>query len=213
MSQDHEILSLDELGIESISLETSEPATVNVGFGNTFGQFGLFKYSNGNEGTIANLNFFTDLTDGFYSEEIALTEVTLNLPDIPPMGVARGLRESMEINPELRSVVIDFMNTTDLIERVNLVDKLLFLWAETTAFDSYYDRFSDTHGEASSLLSNNTLSQFDKISISEVFSGSYISQANPNQIAGRNFTQLNDFYNSIKEYVYKSLTYQSDKKR
>ncbi|MEA5356757.1 hypothetical protein VB319_22555, partial [Vibrio parahaemolyticus] len=208
INQSYENFTLETLNISSISLD-SESSGLNAGNGNTFGFKGSYTDIFGQNHEIANLNFINDTTNGKFSNDIEINEEVNALPKTNRMGIARSLQESMMISDELKNIVLEFISSDSKSDRNEIMDRLLFSWASTSTFDDYFDRNFQSSPESFGIINNNSITVYDKIAISEIFSGKFLLNSSPNQISSVNFSSVEKFYDDLKQYVYKALIYGS----
>jgi Ca2+-binding RTX toxin-like protein len=141
VSQAAELRSLATLGISSISVVAS-PSNVDLGNGNTQPFSGTFQRVDGSMAfsgaasltgslLLANNSFFREFTD-----DPALAAGVHALPMMSGSGWVRDLAPAMSLGGEaaaaLQNAVRNFAQASDRVAQRELVDEVLFAWAETS---------------------------------------------------------------------------------
>ncbi|MGD1527000.1 hypothetical protein ACP6H6_28515, partial [Vibrio harveyi] len=208
-TQSYELLSMESAGVESIALKY-EGSGEDAGHGNTFGYTGSYKTTHGTQEDIANLNFVTDGTDGEFNTSIEVSDEVARLANTGQIGIARSLHEAMMLSDELKGLVIEYSTSSlSRSEQSALLDKILFSWATTSQFDDYFDRFKESHSDFFGIPNGGEINKFDKVAISEIFSGKVISIQDPQMIEASNFDEVNSYYDHLKDYLYKAVAYET----
>ncbi len=124
---DGTLCSLTELGIASITLQTTE---VNIIDENNNKQFSSGSYTK-TDGTTASLGEFLFETNSgvsVASEWLEETEIVKLLPDLSGRGKLRSLHQAMLRDPSLIDVVSSFVTETNESTRMSLVRTIIAKW-------------------------------------------------------------------------------------
>ena len=131
-----ELFTLDELGIKSISLN-STVARVTDAQGNTQNRIGTFERTDGTVGKIADYSFQTDPAFREVNEWIDITEDIAALPWLPGYGNVYDLDQAMvkDTSGQLKSLVQQFASAANVSDRESLMEQILFQWTNTGGID------------------------------------------------------------------------------
>jgi len=161
VSDSGELFTLSELGSVSIDLNYSTQNTV-MSDGNRSIAVSTFTKTDGTVGKIDDIDFIANNFYREFTDNIALSETVLLLPDIQGSGMVRDLRGASMISIELNTTLQTMQNqgyvTKD--EMMNQIDDLLSQWANTSTMH--------TSIETASILGNTLLYV--------PYGGSYIKQ-------------------------------------
>ena len=128
-----QLLSLQQLGIASISLNDTQSDTVLNG--NTIKATASFTFDNETTGQVGEVMFETSPTYTQADTTVAIPSAINGLPELQGYGSLRDLHSSMVANPILLTLVQNFtalpaMSAPDAIERA--VQGILYEWAGVT---------------------------------------------------------------------------------
>jgi len=141
VTQEGELASLTDLGITSISV-AAQASNINLGNGNTqpwSASFTRVDGTSGNSGVaqlsgsllLSSNNFYRDFTD-----DPALTDAAVNLPQMGGSGWVRDLREAMSIEgdaaQELEQIATAYSSATTRDAQLSMLDELISDWAATS---------------------------------------------------------------------------------
>ncbi len=137
VSDSGELFTLSELGIASIDLNYSTQNMV-MPDGNKSIATSTFTKTDGTVGKIDDIDFITNNFYREFTDNIALNETALLLPDMQGSGMVRDLREASMISNELNTTLQTMQNqgyvTKD--EMMSQIDNLLSQWANTSTMHS-----------------------------------------------------------------------------
>ena len=137
VSQANELMSLNDAGIQSISL--SSRAT-NTNYDDAvLVQSGTFSRTDGSTGQAGS---FILAQDNFRRKftPIAVSEAAANLPDMAGTGWVRDLREAATLRPELIGMVNDLATMTDRSAWKSAVSDFMLAWYSTSEYKSASER-------------------------------------------------------------------------
>ena len=137
VSQANELMSLNDAGIQSISL--SSRAT-NTNYDDAvLVQSGTFSRTDGSTGQAGS---FILAQDNFRRKftPIAVSEAAANLPDMAGTGWVRDLREAATLRPELIGMVNDLSTMTDRSAWKSAVSDFMLAWYSTSEYKSASER-------------------------------------------------------------------------
>ena len=110
-----ELLTLEQAGIESIDLDYQNSNTVDIN-GNTVGQIGSFDKENGTQGNISDIWFNTDLMDTVDKTNIDIPADIAALPNVIGFGNVHDLHTAMAaIRYMEETVIMNFTETPAMI--------------------------------------------------------------------------------------------------
>ena len=135
VSDDGELQSLTEAGIVSINLNADSNAT-NLANGNVQTATSTFTKTNGETGTVGNLDLVSNTFYSEFTDTIPLSGEALTLPDAKGAGMVRDLREAMSLSSELTALVNAFANEESYVSQHDQIDTLVDAWAETSTMQS-----------------------------------------------------------------------------
>ncbi len=194
ISQTEELHTLEELGIQEISL-------VNEGIGKTDNYNNVISgatYAVRGDGTIINvaeLDFVKNTHNTVLRDDVEIDEDVLDMPEIYGMGEVYSLRQAMSMNDNLKELVSAFINTNDRVEKKNMMDDILAEWT----------------GSAGLTLPSRG-SQIDAVHlrvIEQFYGAEFVGAngANPNTNAA---SILNNLYEQLKYHMYANLIFKTD---
>ena len=234
VSQDGELKTLAELGIESFNV-TSINHSQLLANGNQIADTGTFTRMDGTSGTagvtagMADINLAVDTFHRTFADVIPTTVDTATLPDMQGSGVVRDLREAASIQSAegatLATALGQFSAATTRNEQRGQLDTLITDWAATSGFE---DMATQAAAHGYTLTSNLGPEWQHKLHVLETFNGrSFYSMPwdNTNAQSGvtgmsvsgnhitisMNGTQLallDRAYTALKESVYDALVVQ-----
>jgi len=148
IAQSHELKSLAQYDITSISLESVD---VNQGSnGNVITATGTYVRGdgssgdvNGNQSQAANLELAVNPFYREYLDKIALDDEAESLPGMKGSGAVRDLREASMLNPDLKRALTEYQHASSRSEQLSLIDKVLAEWAATSSFRTFDQRIGD----------------------------------------------------------------------
>ena len=194
ISQNDELFSLKELGIKEIILSDENVTKVDENNNLITGMAYAFM-DNGDIINVGELNFKTSTISSMLKEDIEVSEEVLRLPDIEGVGRVYSLRQSMMLNPKLKNLVSDFINTTDRFAKKGMVDEILLEWTNSGGVQEGSRGQNIDAGH---------------LSVLEAFYGAKfrgIGGENPNSKAA---IILNRLYEDLKYYVYANLIFKTE---
>jgi hypothetical protein len=128
-----ELLTLDELGIQSINLDSTITHVAPDAQGNTQTRVGSFEKVDGSTGQIADYSFQRDPAYTIVNDDLDVPEDIAALPDLPGYGTVYDLQRAMAMDDtgQLKSLVEQFAATPDISGRDALMQQILFKWTGT----------------------------------------------------------------------------------
>ena len=130
ISQSNELLTLLELGIESLDSNYKNTST-NLGNGNTVAQTGSYTKVDGSKGIMGDINFDQDLMYSKYNDKIELTEEQKGWANLAGSGRLRNLAQAAATSSSLADVLQDYMAANTKEKQLALLDELVAEWAKT----------------------------------------------------------------------------------
>jgi len=136
VSEGGELKTLAEHGIESLNV-TSAISNITDSQGNTQTRTGSYEKMDGTTATIANVNFQHDMMNSIPSNLLNVPEDIAALPDLAGYGNLYDLHQAMarDTANQLKSLVEQFVASTDISERNSLMEQILFKWAGSDTID------------------------------------------------------------------------------
>ncbi|WLF84392.1 calcium-binding protein [Moraxella sp. ZY210820] len=138
ISQEDELKTLEELGIQSLNL-AYQNIRQNLNGDNQLTQIGNYTKVDGTKFTMGDVNF---KFNSFYSQHSVAVEITdtqiSQLPNLAGSGRVRSLHEAMQLSTELKEVVIQYAQASTKQAQLELLPSLLKAWAKT---DPEYHEF------------------------------------------------------------------------
>lgn len=212
ISEEGELSSLSELGIKSISVNGESSNQVDPS-GNKIVKTGVFEFENGIIGVSNSLDFSTNTFSVDGNNNLIIDPRFDGILDIDAMGHSRSLLTSATINKKLGDLIIQFKSSESRFERTELIDNILVEWAKTSDFRDLYERILDQYGHSieptqsiNSYENGSVTSVFDKLAITEVFTGKTITRTDPWLFDMKVSNSIPDFYNKLSSYLYSTLT-------
>lgn len=125
-----ELLTLDEVGIESFNLNYTQSSIVDVN-GNQHKQLGTYVKSDGSTSEMNDVWFQTDSMMSTSTEWLMGSPDLFLLPDTQGYGNVRSLWQAMvkDESGELQALVEQFSSSVSRSEREGLMDSILIHWA------------------------------------------------------------------------------------
>ncbi|MCL1481105.1 MULTISPECIES: hypothetical protein [unclassified Marinobacter] len=226
ISQEGELKTLDEAGVISINVESTENSQP-LANGNLLADIGTYVRSGGSRSDVGSVSAELgdiDLAENTFisqfTDSIPLTPEAEALPDMNGSGQVRNLREAASLSPTLAVILTQYDVATTRDEQLALLDGLLTEWSQTSELAVIAD------GAYDGLPTNISVSGFaegsagydewiNKLQILERFNGrTFVSPAdgatevNLNFFAARrNF--LDQSYESLRQSVYDGLLLQT----
>ncbi|PJK10847.1 hypothetical protein CO614_08665 [Lysobacteraceae bacterium NML120232] len=146
ISQEGELFTLVEVGIQSINLNPVSTTDVDLGNGNVADSTGQFTRTDGSQGhfydmLLANNPFYRQFKD-----EVELTETARGLLDIRGSGAVRDLREAASLDEDLAAMVTGLAPGISRHEMLAQVDAILMRWANTSHMQDTETWLRETQG-------------------------------------------------------------------
>ena len=133
VSQGPELLSLAELGIQSINLTPTSTEDAAVGNGNVIDSTGEFTRTDGTVGLFHDLQL---AEDGFYREfkdPVTLSDKAKDIANARGSGMVRDLREAATIDDMLADSILALTPGMSRDEMMSQMDAILLRWANTSS--------------------------------------------------------------------------------
>ncbi|MFC1834438.1 hypothetical protein ACFL2Q_06855 [Thermodesulfobacteriota bacterium] len=190
-----ELYGLDELGITSIDLHSTETGITDEQ-GNTQKRLGSFQWADGTSGLMGEYTFERDTMYTTATESLDVPERIAELPFVSGYGNVYDLPQKMvrDTSGRLESSVNQFIAATDVNERNSLMDDILFQWTDSENIDpTSRGEFMDAR----------------KLAVLESFFGQdFVGVAGPNpaEAAG---ALLHQSYHGLFELIYSQLMSQT----
>jgi len=128
ISQTDELKSLDYYGITSIGLTNTAVNDTSNNDGKIT-HTGVFHYSNGATGTVANVALLTDSVQSRYVGEVTIAPDVAAIPNIKGYGLMPDLQIAMSLDENLKTMVMDGLAQLT-VQNVNEVfGQILYKWA------------------------------------------------------------------------------------
>ncbi len=196
---DGELISLEEAGITSINLNSTESNTTDEN-GNTLVSSSTFTKSDGTTGSLGDFNLIVNKMDSFAVNWVNESEEVSKLPDILGCGTLHTLHQAMmrdkNGNGNLKKLVEDFIAAESEENKKKILGQILYRW---TGADKVLVSDGGNHYDGQKLW---VIEKF----IGEEFKG-VDNNGHPNIWAA---PFLDDAYNHIANYVYYRLMVQCD---
>jgi len=177
VSQDGELKTLAELGIESFNVASINHSQL-LANGNQIADTGTYTRTDGSTGTagvtagMADVNLAVDTFHRTFTDVIPTTVDTATLPDMQGSGVVRDLREAASIQSAegatLASTLGQFSASTTRNGQRALLDTLITDWAATSGFEDMATKAA-AHGYT--LTTNLGPEWQHKLTVLETFNG------------------------------------------
>jgi len=177
VSQDGELKTLAELGIESFNVASINHSQL-LANGNQIADTGTFTRTDGTSGTagvtagMADINLAVDTFHRNFADTIPLTPQTETLPDMQGSGAVRDLRQAASIQTAegatLATALGQFSASTTRNEQRAQLDTLITDWAATSGFE---DMATQAAAHGYTLTSNLSPEWQHKLTVLETFNG------------------------------------------
>lgn len=131
-----ELYSLSDAGIKSIS--TGYIATNNTDSnGNTIKETGFFTRKNGSQGIVSDVWFESDDVKTKDLNTVVVSAEINTLPNFSGFGNVSDLHQAMQKDTTgtLKNLVNQFISATSRVEKMNLVNEIIFKWTGVDALD------------------------------------------------------------------------------
>ena len=122
-----ELLSLSDVGIKSINLNTTQ-TNINQE-GNTITEVGSVEFEDGTKTQAGNVNFELDRLYSYYNREVKLNPEIVGLPWVRGYGFMPDLPIAMSLDETLLNMVKDAIAEPDLTKLKEKFEKIIFRWA------------------------------------------------------------------------------------
>ncbi|MBD1401914.1 calcium-binding protein, partial [Pelobacter sp. M08fum] len=136
LTDEGELVTLDELGIMSISLSYTNSTYVDE-HGNAHKQVGSFIWADGSVGTATDVWFAVDNARTRALDYIKVSDDIAALPELQAFGYVYSLHQAMarDESGQLRALVEQFMKETDRSAHGTLMTAILYEWVGVTDLD------------------------------------------------------------------------------
>jgi hypothetical protein len=130
LEADGSYLSLSEIGISSISLDSTPSSAAPVS-GNREVSRSVFTWSNGTTGLVADYDLASNTIVSMSTASIEIDASILALPDAAGLGIVRSLHESMQLDSqgELSDLVQQFTAASSIGLQEELLNQIILKWA------------------------------------------------------------------------------------
>ena len=122
-----ELLSLSDVGIKSINLNTTQ-TNINQE-GNTITEVGSVEFEDGTKTQAGNVNSELDRLYSYYNREVKLNPEIVGLPWVRGYGFMPDLPIAMSLDETLLNMVKDAIAEPDLTKLKEKFEKIIFRWA------------------------------------------------------------------------------------
>lgn len=136
VSDDGELQSLADAGVVSISTGYTNSSHVDA-HGHEHRQVATVMLSNGTASTAADVWFKVDSGKRVNSGDIELTPDVVFLANAKGYGKVHDLHQAMVLDPELKSLLNQYVSAADGPARDALLDNLIYRWAGAADVDPY----------------------------------------------------------------------------
>lgn len=136
ISDVNELQGLADAGVVSISTGYTNSSQVDA-HGHEHRQVGTVMLSNGIASTAADVWFKVDTTRRVNSGDIELAADILSLANAKGFGKVHDLHQAMALDPELKTLLDQYVSATDDASRDALLDDLIYRWAGAEGVDPY----------------------------------------------------------------------------
>lgn len=205
LSQSDELLTLEEAGIASINTDYSTVST-DDGNGNIIKQTSLATKTDETIVDTADIWFGVNLTRTIETDLLDLSDEIQALPDATAFGNVRSLRQAMARDQELTDQVTQFTNATSSVERLSLLDDLIYQWTGSSGVDPYSRDPSSHYGHVMDARQLVTLENI----VGRGYEGTWCwGERDPNP-HGQAAPKLIAEYQRFKTYVYAQLLSQTE---
>ena len=124
-----ELKSLTELQIQSIGIAYNQTNIIDANGNTILGQTDV-TLSDGKTIAIAAFDLQNHTTDTVLNDEIEVPDyIKYTMPDLCGSGNMLSLHQAMVSDTELYNIVKQYMNTDDALEKYQMAEKILILWA------------------------------------------------------------------------------------
>ena len=130
VSQEFEMLTLEEAGISAISTEYSSTNVIQNG--NTLGETASITYADGSRSVATDVWFNTNPTLTKATELLEVSEEVGSLPNIKGYGLVSDLHQAMMAKETLIELVESFVYEPDSNIRSSIIDAIIYEWAGVT---------------------------------------------------------------------------------
>jgi Ca2+-binding RTX toxin-like protein len=128
---DHELFTLDEVGIESIDLNYVNQRYTDEN-GNNVMRSSTVKWKDGDTSKVSEFIFVRDTYDTIEYNPLDVPDEIASLPDVPSSGFLYSLHQAMvrDESGALREIVERFAAEKDPLARRNILDEMLLAWSD-----------------------------------------------------------------------------------
>ncbi len=158
VSQEFEMLTLEEAGISAISTEYS--STNDIQNGNTLGETASITYADGSRSVATDVWFNTNPTLTRATELLEVSAEVASLPNIKGYGLVTDLQQAMMANEELIKLVESFVYEPDSNIRSSIIDEIIYEWAGVTDVDPNSRNATKIYGHVMDARQLETLEAF-----------------------------------------------------
>lgn len=131
-----ELQSLTDAGVVSISTGYTDSSHVDA-HGHEHRQVSTIMLANGMASTAADVWFKVDASKRVNSGDIALTDDVYFLANAKGFGKVQDLHQAMVLDPELKTLLAQYVSATDAASRDQLLDNLIYRWAGAQDVDPF----------------------------------------------------------------------------
>ncbi|MEX5575052.1 calcium-binding protein [Pseudomonas lijiangensis] len=131
-----ELQSLTDAGVVSISTGYTDSNHVDA-YGHEHRQVSTIMLANGMASTAADVWFKVDASKRVNSGDIALTDDVYFLANAKGFGKVQDLHQAMVLDPELKTLLAQYVSATDAASRDQLLDNLIYRWAGAQDVDPF----------------------------------------------------------------------------
>ncbi|MBR6626348.1 MAG: calcium-binding protein, partial [Lachnospiraceae bacterium] len=194
ISQQDELHTLEEMGIEEISLSGNGQKSTDTHDNIISGMTQAVR----EDGTVINVGelfFVMNTSQTLKRDDIVLDEDVLDMPEINGRGKVYSLRQAMSMNDELKGLITTFIALDDRTAKKNMMDDILIQWTGSAGLNL------PSRGSHIDAVRLRVLEQF--------YGAEYVgvNGANPNANAA---PILNKLYEDLKYHIYANLIFKTD---
>jgi len=148
IAQSNELKTLAEHNIIAINLDSNKAnQSSNGNIVSAVGRYvrddGSAGEVNGNQSLVGNLDLASNPFYRKYTDHIALDDAAKGLPEMKGSGAVRDLREASMLSTGLKSLLGEYAQAQTRAQQVQLLDRLLGEWANTTDYHTFDQRIAD----------------------------------------------------------------------
>ncbi|MBF0097993.1 MAG: hypothetical protein HQM04_18240 [Magnetococcales bacterium] len=196
-----ELITLDQAGVQSISIIFTSPFLVDKN-GNQHKQLGHYTTTSGETRLSADVWFQVNSMASFNVDVVSVPDDIAGMPFIQGMGNVRDLHQAMVRDDSLQWVVNQFSSARTLAERNAMIPSIIYKWTGVEDVDPT--------SRADTEIFGNVIGDARKLAAMEAITGEnwYSIQHSPNPRPEAARTLLRA-YDQFAEYIYGLLTAQT----